>query len=147
LSKKVHDFFKESGIEAEPTSSYSPPENGHAERANGVLADIRDAQLADAGLSKRYWAESLMHAAYLSNMTSSTGGTSPWEKLKGTKPKVTTLHIWGCTCWVCVPHEQRSKHSLSVKGIMGKSLGYAQPNFKAFRVLRPSGKVRISRDV
>jgi hypothetical protein len=54
LSNKVQNFFSEKGIQTEPTSGYSPPENGHAERAIGALADIRDAQMADAGLKSIY---------------------------------------------------------------------------------------------
>jgi hypothetical protein len=88
-----------------------------------------------------------MHAAYISNITSSTGGQSPWELLKGNKPDVSNLHLWGCTCWVHVPAQTRNKRSLPAKAVTGKFMDYAQPNFKAYRILLPTGRVTISRDV
>ena len=94
-----------------------------------------------------YWAEAIMHAAYLANIMSSDGGKSPWELLKGSRPDISNLRIWGCTCYVRVPAEKRKKSQLQAKATVRKHLGYAQPNFKAFRVLMPDGKVQISRDV
>ena len=147
LSNRVQAFLTERGIESQPTSGYSPQENGHAERAIGALSDLRDALMADAGLKNVYWAEAALHAAYLSNVTCSEGGMSPWERLKGFKPDISNLRIWGCTCFVRVPVAKRKKSQLPAKATVGKLLGYAQPNFKAYRVLLPTGKVEISRDV
>lgn len=147
LSNKVQAFLSEKGIESQPTSGYSPQENGHAERAIGTLSDLRDALMADAGLKNVYWAEAAVHAAYLSNIMCSEGGMSPWERLKGTKPDISNLKTWGCTCFVRIPAEKRKKSQLPAKAIACKHLGYAQPNFKAYRVLLPNGNVNISRDV
>ena len=147
LSTRVQAFLYERGIESQSTSGYSPQENGHAERAIGALSDLRDALMADAGLKNVYWAEAALHAAYLSNVTCSEGGMSPWERLKGFKPDISNLRIWGCTCFVRVPTEKRKKSQLPAKATVGKLLGYAQLNFKAYRVLLPTGKVEISQDV
>jgi hypothetical protein len=147
LQKDLQSYFRSKGIEPGPTSRYSPAENGHAERAIGVLSVVLSAQTADAGISQRYWADSLMHACYLSNICSSTGGKSPWELLKGKKPDISNLHVWGCTCWVHVPSQLRHKGGMPTKAQVVKFIGYAQPNFKAFRVLLPIGNVIISRDV
>ena len=48
LSNRVQAFLTGRGIESQPTSGYSPQENGHAERAIGALSDLRDALMADA---------------------------------------------------------------------------------------------------
>lgn len=147
LSNKVQSFLKDRHIESQETSGYSPAENGHAERGIGSCSVLRDSLMADAGLKKKYWAEAAMHAVYLSNIMSSEGEPSSWQLLRGTKPDISNLHIWGCTCFVRVPSEKRKKGQLPAKAVVGKHLGYAQPNFKAFRILLPDGKVQISRDV
>ena len=147
LSNAMHSFFNASSIEMQPTSGYSPQENGHAERAISTLGNLRYELLADSGLKKKYWAEAIMHAAYLSNIMRREGGPSPWEILKNCKPDISNLRVWGCTCYYRIPAEKRNKSQLPAKAEVGKLLGYAQPNFKAFRTLLPSGKVQISRDV
>lgn len=147
LSDLLQSFLKQNGTESQPTSGYSPQENGHAERAIGTLSELRDALIADSGLKKAYWAEAVMHGAYLCNIMCSDGGKSPWELLKGTKPDISNLHVWGCTCFVKIPNAKRRKGQLPAKAEVGKFVGYAQPNFKAFRVLLPDGRVTTSRDV
>ena len=113
LSNAMHSFFNASSIEMQPTSGYSPQENGHAERAIGTLGNLRDALLADSGLQKKYWAEAIMHAAYLSNIMRSEGGPSPWEILKNIKPDISNLHVWGCTCYYRIPAEKTQEEPAS----------------------------------
>lgn len=105
LSNDMKQWFHEQCISHEVTSTYSPQENGHAERAIQTLAQIRDALMSDAGLAKKYWADALHHATYLKNISSSTGSLSPWELLKGKKPDISNLRIWGCDAWIRVPSE------------------------------------------
>ena len=53
----------------------------------------------------------------------------------------------GCKCWVRIPNQKRPKATLPAKATLGRFLGFAQPNFKAYRILLPSGRIEISRDV
>ena len=147
LSNDMRAFLTKKGIQPQPTSGYSPQENGHAERAIRTVSQLRDALLADSGLRESYWGDALMHAAYLSNIACSVGGKSPWEIVKGAKPDITNLRLFGCTCRYKLPHQAHNKHSLPPKANVGKFIGYTQPNFKAFRVLLPHGKVFATRDV
>ena len=147
LSNDMRAFLTKKGIQPQPTSGYSPQENGHAERAIRTVSQLRDALLADSGLQKSYWGDALMHAAHLSNITCSLGGKSPWEIVMGTKLDITNIRLFGCTCWYKLPHQAHNKRSLPPRANVGKFIGYAQPNFKAFRVLLPHGKVFTTRDV
>jgi hypothetical protein len=56
--------FLDKHITNTPTSGYSPPENGHAERAIGVLKGRVQCLLSDSGLSAKYWADALWRACY-----------------------------------------------------------------------------------
>jgi transposase InsO family protein len=147
MSKRFQDFLTKEGIEHQPSSGYSPQENGHAERAIRTLTEARDALLADSGLATKFWGDALMHATYVKNLCSSSADSSPFELFRGFKPDVTNLRVFGCACYVRIPSEHRKKSALPRKAQLGKFLGFAQPNFKAYRVLLPSGKVLISRDV
>jgi GAG-pre-integrase domain len=145
LSKKMKQFLHSQHISLQPTSGYSPQENGHAERAIGVLKERMQCLLSDSGLSDALWAEALWHACYLQNISSSTGSTTPWELIKGVKPDASTLRIWGCTAWKLIPREKRSKSSDTRKSEKVRYLGVAWPNFKASRVLTGRGVVEQTR--
>jgi transposase InsO family protein len=146
-SHKFSDFLRKHSITDTPTSGYSPQENGHAERAIGVLKSMVQSLLSDSGLADAYWAEALWHACYLSNITSSTGSTTPWELLKHAKPNASSLRIWGCKAWKLIPPEKRSRNKLPVRSEQVRFLGFAWPNPKSYRVLTSKGKVEISRHV
>lgn len=145
-----HDFkrwMKDNAISFEPTSGYSPAENGHAERALRTLGETFQAMLSDAGVDRSMWAECLMHAVYLTNISSTDGSTTPWELLKGEKPDISNLHVWGCLAWVNVPKTLRKKKEMPPKSDAGIFLGFDGANHKAYRIRMPSGKVVTSRDV
>jgi hypothetical protein len=146
-SHSFSNFLRRHHIKDTPTSGHSPPENGHAQRAIGVLEQMVQCLLSDSGLSDAYWAEALWHACYLSSITSSTGSITPWELLKHSKPDASTLRIWGCKAWKLIPPEKRSRNQLPVRSEEVRFLGIAWPNPKAFRVLTSKGKVDVSRHV
>jgi hypothetical protein len=76
----------EKGIQMQPMSGYSPQENGAAERLNCTLWETTLTMLADSGLPKKWWAEAVVHAAHIHNVTNGTGGHTPWEHMKGEEP-------------------------------------------------------------
>ncbi|CAI5744330.1 unnamed protein product [Peronospora destructor] len=65
-----------------------------------------------AGLSKRYWGEAVMTAAFLRNRcpTRATGnGKSPHEAWTQKKPLLKNLKVFGYHAYVHIPREKRSK--------------------------------------
>ena len=57
---------------------------------------------------------------------------SPYEILKGRKPKLDYLKVWGCLAFYRVPDPKRTK--LGPRAIKSMFVGYAQ-NSKAYRLL------------
>jgi transposase InsO family protein len=149
LSTNLTSFFDQNGIECQATSGYSPQENGHAERAIGVLKELIQSLLSDSGMSDLFWAEALWHACHLLNISSSTVAVTPWERIKGSKPDAAHLRIWGCKCWVLIPDKKRSSTSPTRyrRSQQCKYLGIAWPNPKAYKLLQSNGKLTQSRHV
>jgi transposase InsO family protein len=109
MEEELTDWFESRGIELQPTTSYSPQENGDAERLNWTLWETTLAMLADSGLPDKWWAEALSHACHLRNVCLSAGGLTLWELLKGGLPDLRTLRVFGAPCMVKVPDERRNK--------------------------------------
>lgn len=145
MSTDITNYFHQHNIEAQPTSGYTPQENGHAERAIGVLKEITQSLLSDSGMKQQHWGDALWHAAYLLNITNSTGGKTPWEQIKGDKPDASHLHIWGCKCWAFVPKEKRAVRTK--KSEECRFLGIAWPNIKSYKLLTATGVIKLSRHV
>ncbi|KAI0069767.1 hypothetical protein K474DRAFT_1567761, partial [Panus rudis PR-1116 ss-1] len=75
------------------------------------------AMLHEAGLSGAFWPEAHEYATTVYNMTISKTliDSTPHEALRGTKPDVSTLRVFGSRCHVRVSPELRHKldaHSL-----------------------------------
>ena len=65
-------YLESKGICHELTVSYSPQQNGVAERMNQTLMESSQSMIAHAGLSNCYWAEAVAAAAYVKNQMQST---------------------------------------------------------------------------
>jgi hypothetical protein len=83
MSDTFQRFLNEHQIQHEPTSGYTPEENGHAEKSVDIIKVRVQSMLSDSGLKGYMWGECMPHATVLQNFTSATGGKSPWELLKG----------------------------------------------------------------
>jgi transposase InsO family protein len=98
-------WAKSKGIELEFIESYTPPQNGVAERFNRVILDIARALLFDAKISKIYWKYAVITANYLRNRITQLRDSAededgedrtPYELWHGHKPDLTHLRAWGC---------------------------------------------------
>jgi transposase InsO family protein len=147
MSTKFQSFLKSHHIQHQPTSGRTPQENGRSERAVGVLKERMQCLLSDSGLRDNMWAEAIWHAAYLQNISSSTGSTTPWELIKGDKPDAGQLRVWGCKAWKVIPADQRQKSFDTRKSEQVRFVGIAWPNVKAYRVLTARGRIETSRHV
>lgn len=83
VNKEVSSILNQASIKHETTIPYNPQSNGRAERLNRTLLTKARCMLADSCLEKKFWAEAITTAAYLSNR-------SPKRSLEGNTPE----EIW-----------------------------------------------------
>ena len=135
---------KEAGIKRHRTCTYTPQQNGVAERMNMTIADKIRCMLAELGLEKKFWAEAAAIAVYLINCTPSASieFKIPEEVWSGVKVEFGHLKRIGCVAYVHTVQDKMSRRVL--KGIF---MGYPQGT-KGYRVwLVEEEKSTISRNV
>jgi hypothetical protein len=98
------------------------------------------------GCPKGMWGEAVLMAAYLRNVSATSGSTvTPWERYTGQKPDLSHLHEFGCDAFVMFPPSQRVK--AGAKAWQGIFVGY-EPGGKAWRVWVPQElRLMVSRHV
>src|SRR5882724_13228327 len=76
---------------------YSPEENGVSKYINCTLLEHVQAMLIAANLPKFLWTETLQHAAWLKNRTTTCTlrGRTPFEVVHKSKPNLESLPEWG----------------------------------------------------
>ena len=145
LNKDLNQYFAGKGITHQTTAPYTPQQNGAAERLNRTLLERARPMLLGSGLPPKLWAEAIVTANHLRNLSPSNNrDKTPWELFYGTRPDISSLRVFGSTAYALIPKKLRQK--LDPVSIMGIFVGY-EPNSKAYRILLPSGKITISRDV
>ena len=65
-------FCRERGIRREYMAPYSPEQNGIVERMNRMIQEHVVSMLQHSGLSNGFWAEALLTAVHIINMSPST---------------------------------------------------------------------------
>lgn len=109
-SKNWTEFCESSGIRHETTMTYTPQQNGIAERCNRTLLDLVRSQLQESDLPKSAWAELIYTAAYIRNRVTNSHNKekTPYEIWTGRKPSVRHLRAIGCEVFVHIPKQKRS---------------------------------------
>lgn len=145
-TKEFDDFCKKEGIQHQLTTVYTPQQNGVAERMNRTLVEKAKCLLFDADMSRRFWAEAINMATFLTNRTvCSSHDKTPEEVFFGAKVDVSGLKIFGSTAMVQVPKQKRRKWDKNSEKLV--FVGYDN-NTKGYRCInRETGKLTISRDV
>ncbi|GBP95218.1 Retrovirus-related Pol polyprotein from transposon TNT 1-94 [Eumeta japonica] len=105
LSNDFSNYLKKSGIIHQTSNSYTPQQNGLAERMNRTLMERARCMLINSDLQKSYWAEAVSTAAYITNRcpTRALSYATPEEMWSGKKPDVSHLKIFGCEAMVKIP--------------------------------------------
>ena len=62
-------FCRERGVRREYTAPYNPEQNGIAERMNQTIQERVVSMLEHSGLSDGFWAEALLMAVHIINMS------------------------------------------------------------------------------
>ncbi|KAK2966733.1 hypothetical protein RJ640_000831 [Escallonia rubra] len=118
--------------------------------SNGILGDILYSDVSDCKGSfvpSSFWGEAVLTSVYLINRipTFVNGGFSPYEKLFGLRPDYSELRVFGCTCFVLLPKNERNK--LTARSSLCLFLGYGIEQ-KGYRCYDPiAKKLRLSRHV
>jgi hypothetical protein len=145
---ELDEFLRAEGIIHQRSVRYTPQQNGRAERLNRTLLEKTRAMLFEANLPKSFWAEAIVTANYLRNITTSrVVKATPYELFHGTKPNVSNLRVFGACAHVHVPKERRTK--LDKRSLCGVFVGY-EMHTKGWRILYRAGgtwKAVVSRDV
>ncbi|WVZ53171.1 hypothetical protein U9M48_004152 [Paspalum notatum var. saurae] len=125
--------FKNSRLEHQFFSPYTPPQNGVVERKNRTLVEMVRTMLDEHRTPRRFWAEVVNTAYYIANrifLRAFLGKTS-YELRFGRQPSVKHLRAFGCRCFVLKKAGHLDKfESRCLDGIF---LGYASSS-RAFRV-------------
>ncbi len=110
-SNEFNEYLNEHGIQKKYSCSYSPQQNGVAERKNKHIVEIARAMLNENNLPNYFWVEVVTTIVYIMNRTPTTTihGMTPKEKFIGKKLDISHLKVFGCITYVHVPNEKRSK--------------------------------------
>lgn len=147
LNGELQEYLKEKGVNHEFTTVYTPQQNGKAERYNRTLIEMTRCILHNANIHVSWWAEAVLTANYILNVTTIVPGTTmtAYEYWTGHQPDLSTLRVFGCVAYVHIPKEHRRK--LDYKSIKCIFIGY-DVSRKAYRLWDPMNKrLLISRDV
>ncbi|GBL74326.1 Retrovirus-related Pol polyprotein from transposon TNT 1-94 [Araneus ventricosus] len=135
LEKKGAHFVgskEQQGINHEKTNSYTPEQNGVAERYNLTALDGVKTLLKSSGVAQKFWDEALLCFTYTWNrVCHKDGNKTPFEKYSGKKPSVLHLKPFGCLAYVGVPKQIRKK--LDMRAKLGIMMGYAL-HTKGYRI-------------
>lgn len=124
INKEFEKFLEDQGIRAERTNTYTPEQNGVAERYNYTALDGIKVLLKSSGLDDKFWAEALLCLTYVWNrICQSKQNVTPFELYGGRKPSVKHFKVFGTQAYLGVPKQLRRKLDMRAKkGIM---VGYA----------------------
>ena len=129
------------------TAPYSPQQNGVVERRNRTLLEMTRSMLKHMNVPNWMLGEAVRHATYLINRiaTRSLIDKKPYAALRGRKPNLGHIKIFGCVCYARTTTAGRKKLDDRSRTLV--HLG-TEPGSKAYRLLDPtSKKIIVSRDV
>ncbi len=147
FSKEFSEYLNEHGIQRKYSCSYSPQQNGVAERKNRHIVEITRAMLNEKNLPNYFWAKVVVTIIYIMNRTPTAAihGMTSEEKFTSKNPDVSHLRVFGCIAYVHVPDEKRLK--LDPKAGKCIFIGYSleQKGYRCFNL--STRKLQVSRDV
>jgi transposase InsO family protein len=130
---QVEDFLDEEGIKHEFSASYTPQQNGVAERKNHTLIEMTRTMLDEYKTSDRFWAEAVNTACHATNhlyLHKLLKKTS-YELLTGNKHNVSYFRVFRSKCYILKKRSKSSK--FAPKTYECVLLGY-DSNSHAYRV-------------
>ncbi|KAH9679832.1 hypothetical protein KPL71_026291 [Citrus sinensis] len=129
-NKLFEEFCEKNGIQRHKTVTYTPQQNGLAERMNKTLVQKVRCMLIYSKLPKTIWVEALNTACYLVNRSPSTAidCKTPMELWSGRMADYAKLIIFCCTAYA---HVKQGK--LEPRALKCRFLGYPE-GVKGYRL-------------
>ncbi|GJT48317.1 zinc finger, CCHC-type containing protein [Tanacetum coccineum] len=146
-SNEFTQYCKENGIARQLTAPYSPQQNGVVERRNRTIMSTTRCMMKATEMPQDFWAEAVRHAIYILNSvpTKALEDITPYEAIKGKKPNLKDLRVFGCIAYAKVPSQHLTK--LDDRSIRMVYLGNEHGS-KAYRLFDPTTqRICVSRDV
>ena len=122
--RAMQPYFKEQGIQWEPSAPYAQQQNGVSERSIRTVLEKARTMLIHANLPKSFWAEALNTPVYLADRTPTSSlpdHKTPYEAWHEKKPDIQHLRVFGCTAWVL---DYKTKGKMDPRGWKGTFMGY-----------------------
>lgn len=129
-NRRFDSFCKEEGIVRHKTCTYTPQQNGIAERLNRTIMNKVRSILSESGLEKKFWAEAAATSVYIINRTPSSAieFDIPEERWTSVTPNLSSLKRFGCIAYI---HSTEGKLDPRVK--KGVFVGYPE-GVKGYKV-------------
>lgn len=110
-SDNFNKFCKEQGIKRQLTATYSPQQNGVAERQNRTIMNMVRCLLSEKEMPRSLWLDAGRWTTHILNrsLTKAIKDQVPEERWTGIKPKVDYFRIFGSVVHVHVPVQKRIK--------------------------------------
>lgn len=101
-NSELHNHLSTLGILQQFSCSYTPQQNGSAERKHQHLLNVARSLRFQANLPISLWGDCVLTAAHLINMLPSPviNYKSPYELLFQKLPDYSTLRAFGCLCYI-----------------------------------------------
>ena len=140
-------FFASKGTIHQTTCIETPQQNGIAERKHQHILNITCALLFQANLPHIFWDFVVQHVVFLINCTPTPllQDIAPYEKLFGKPCDISSLRVFGCSCYSTTIHAIRKK--LDTRSVHGIFLGFPHNN-KGYIILNLKfHRIEVSRHV
>jgi len=109
----LKNWFTVNSIIWEPTTPYSPEENGVSERLNRTICEPAQAMLKDSGLNSHLWPKAIKTAVYIKNQSSThVLNMMLYEAWTGNVSDLSSLCIFDTIAWA---HIFKKQHQQGVK--------------------------------
>nr|GEW35960.1 zinc finger, CCHC-type [Tanacetum cinerariifolium] len=100
-SSESTQYCKENGIARQLTAPYLPQKNRVVERRNRTIMSITRCMMKATEILQDFWDEAVRHAIYILNSvpTKALEDITPYEAIKGKKPNLKDLRVFGCIAY------------------------------------------------
>ena len=125
-SNSFIEWLESEGVRHNLTISYTPQQNGVAERFNRTLQERARAMLFGSGLPVRFWEHAMRYASWCINRLPTSALPDmglPFTALRGKPPNLAMARTFGCMAHVWIPEERRDKGKFTRRAEWGAFIG------------------------